>query len=132
MKIQSIIIFFIFILISCVLSEKITGSVHAGEPVIYPATHYKGSIKIEQGKAVELAAKLKVVSLAIGAKEIADVTPVSPQRIRILGLQKGTTNLIVGYENHPYEEYEILVNDGFKVEVIGGIITIPDASLTGW
>jgi hypothetical protein len=58
--------------------------------------------------------------------------PVSPQRIRILGLHQGATNLIVGYKDHPDAEYEVLVNNGLKVEVIGGIITIPDASLTGW
>ena len=132
MRIQSIIIFFIFILSGCILPEKFTGSAHAGEPVIYPATHYKGFIKIERGKAVELGTTFKVVSVAIGIKEIADVIPVSPQRIRILGLQKGTTNLIIGYKDHPDAEYEILVNDGFKVEVIGGIVTIPDASLMGW
>ena len=132
MKIQSIIIFFVFILSSCILPEKFNRAAHAGEPVIYPATHYKGSIKVERGKAIELASRFQVVSLAIGDKEIADVMPVSPQRIRILGLQKGTTNLIISYKNHPDAEYEILVNDGFKVEVIGGIITIPDASLVGW
>jgi len=131
MKNQSIIIF--FILITCILSKNISRADDADKvPFIYPATHYKGFIKIERGKAVELGTTFKVVSLAIGIKEIADVIPVSPQRIRILGLQKGTTNLIIGYNNHPDAEYEILVNDGFKVEVIGGIITIPDASLVGW
>ena len=128
MKNQSIIIF--FILITCILSKNICRADEV--PFIYPATHYKGIIKIERGKAVELGTIFEVVSLAIGIKEIADVIPVTPQRIRILGLQKGTTNLIIGYKDHPVAEYEILVNDGFKVEVIGGIITIPDASLTGW
>jgi len=129
MKNQSIIIF--FILITCILSNNICKAEDEA-PFIYPATHCKGIIKIEKGKAIELAVRFKVVSLAIGIKEIADVIPVSPQRIRILGLQKGTTNLIIGYKNHPDAEYEILVNDGFKVEVIGGIVTIPDASLVGW
>ena len=132
MRIQSIIIFFIFILSSSILPGKFVESVCAGEPVIYPAADYKGSIKIEKGKAIELAVSSKVVSLAIGDKKIADVRPVTPQRIRILGLHQGTTNLIVGYEDHPDAEYEVLVNNGFKVEVIGGIITIQDASLTGW
>ena len=131
MKIQSLIIF--FILITCILPGNIIRADGANEvPLIYPATRYKGSIKIEKGKAIELAVRFKVFSLAIGIKEIADVIPVTPQRIRILGLQKGATNLIISYEDHPDVEYEILVNDGFRVEVIGGIITIPDASLTGW
>ena len=131
MKIQGIIIF--FILNICILQGNISRADGANEaPLIYSVTQNKGSIKIERGKAVELGTIFKVVSLAIGTTKIADVRPVSPQRIRILGLQKGVTNLIISYKNHPDEEYEILVNDGFKVEVMGGIITIPDASLMGW
>ena len=129
MKNKSIIIF--FILVTCILSNNISKA-DDEIPFIYSATHYKGIIKIEKGKAVELATTSKVVSLAIGTKEIADVLPVTPQHIRILGLQKGTTNLIIGYKDHPDAEYEILVNNGFKVEVIGGIVTIQDASLVGW
>ena len=97
-----------------------------------PATFFKGAIRLELGKGIELAARKKIVYLAVGNEKIADAVPVDPVRIRILGLQTGATNLVVGYDDNSSDEYEILVNKGFQVEVINGIITNPDASLVGW
>ena len=97
-----------------------------------PAAQFKGAIRVEQGKAMELTTRKKVVYLAVGNEKIADAVPVDPVRIRILGLQTGATNLVVVYDDNFADEYEILVNKGFQVEVINGIITNPDASLVGW
>ncbi|MBL0732649.1 MAG: pilus assembly protein N-terminal domain-containing protein [Desulfosarcina sp.] len=97
-----------------------------------PVAFFKGAIRLEPGKAIEFATRKKVAYLAVGAEKIADAVPVDSAKIRILGLQTGATNLVVGYDDNSADEYEILVNKGFKVEVINGIITNPAASLVGW
>ena len=81
---------------------------------------------------MELTTRKKVVYLAVGEEKIADAVPVDPGRIRILGLKEGATNLVIVYNDDSADEYEILVNKGFRVEVLNGIITNPDTSLTGW
>ena len=105
---------------------------YAGEANLYPATRCMGSTKIESGKALELFTTSDVLSLSIGAQGIADVIPLEPRRIRILGLKPGATNLIVSYTEKGSEEYEICVNSGYKVEVISGILTNSACSLIGW
>lgn len=97
-----------------------------------PAAQFKGAIRVEQGKAMELTTRKKVVYLAVGKEKIADAVPVDPKRIRILGLKEGATNLVIVYNDDSADEYEILVNKGFRVEVLNGVITNPDTSLTGW
>lgn len=121
--------FAVFLISGFILSAGVS---YSFESRIAFAAHQKGGIKIELGKALELATEFKVISLAIGDRKIADVMPITPQRIRILGLKPGTTNLIVSYGEKRSEEYEICVNHGYKVEVIDGIITNPNTSLTGW
>ena len=99
---------------------------------IKKAIHYKGGIKLELGKAVELKTRHKIISVSVGREDIADLIPVAPKLIRVLGLKPGSTNLIIRYDDNSAEEFEILVNKGFTVEVISGTVTNPDASLTGW
>ena len=99
---------------------------------IKKATHYKGRFKLQLGKAVELKTRQKIISVSVGREDIADVIPVAPKLIRILGLKPGATNLIIRYDDNSAEEFEILVNKGFTVEVISGTVTNPDASLIGW
>ncbi len=105
----------------------------AKEPInIKKATHYKGGVKLELGKALELKTRHKIISVSVGREDIADVVPVAPKSIRVLGLKSGSTNLIIRYDDNSAEEFEILVNKGFTVEVISGTVTDPNASLTGW
>ncbi len=105
----------------------------AKEPInIKKATHYKGGIKIELGKALELKTRYKIISVSVGREDIADVIPVAPKSIRVLGLKPGLTNLIIRYDDNSAEEFEILINKGFTVEVISGTVTDPNASLIGW
>ena len=105
----------------------------AKEPInIKKATHYKGAIKLELGKALELKTRYKIISVSVGREDIADVIPVAPKSIRVLGLKPGLTNLIIRYDNNSAEEFEILINKGFTVEVISGTVTDPNASLIGW
>jgi len=99
---------------------------------IKKATHYKGGIKLELGKAVELKTRHKIISVSVGREDIADLIPVAPKLIRVLGLKPGSTNLIIRYDDNSAEEFEILVNKGFTVEVISGTVTNPNASLIGW
>lgn len=104
----------------------------AGEPDMRPAARKMGEIRVVLGQAVEFATRFKVVSMAVGMKEIAEVMPVTPTRIRILGLKPGTTNLIIRFAGKAAQEYEIFVNQGYTVEVLNGTVTNPDASLRGW
>jgi len=105
----------------------------AKEPIdIKKATHYKGGIKLELGKALELKTRYKIISVSVGREDIADVIPVAPNSLRVLGLKPGLTNLIIRYDDNSAEEFEILINKGFTVEVISGTVTDPNASLIGW
>lgn len=92
----------------------------------------KGTIYLHLGRAMELSTRVKISSVSVGEEKIADVTPVSTNSIRIIGLKKGSTNLIVSYGNDYCEEYILLVNGGYRVEVLEGITTNEDRSLTGW
>ena len=94
----------------------------------------KGIIYLHLGRAVELSTKtkIKISCVSVGEEEIADVTPLSANSIRMIGLKKGSTNFIVSYENNYCEEYILLVNGGYRVEVLEGITTNEDRSLTGW
>ena len=122
----------LFTVISVIAALFFVGNSIGMERNVTPAAQHMGSIKVELGKALELRTRSKVISVAIGLKEIADVMPVTPMRIRILGLKPGATNLIIYFAEHHAEEYELLVNQGYRVEVIYGIVTNPDASLVGW
>ncbi len=125
-----IIFIFCFSVVEPASSASVTNTKRQNN--LRPATFFKGAIRLELGKGIELATRKKVVYLAVGNEKIADAVPVNPGKIRILGLQTGTTNLVIVYDDNFAEEYELLVNKGFKVEVINGIITNPDASLVGW
>ena len=130
---------FYFVIIIFVLSFYTVGTAGSASVTntkrqtnLRPATFFKGAIRLELGKAIELSTREKVIYLAVGEEKIADAVPVDPVRIRILALHTGATNLIVVYDDDSADEYEILVNKGFRVEVINGTITNPDASLIGW
>ena len=131
---RTVLYFLIIIFVFCfyAIGPASSASVTKRQSNLRPVTFFKGAIKLELGRAIELATRKKVVYLAIGNEKIADAVPVDPVQIRILALRTGATNLIVGYDDNSADEYEILVNKGFRVEVINGIITNPDASLVGW
>jgi Flp pilus assembly secretin CpaC len=107
-------------------------AVFATEKNICRATHYAGTFRLEPGKAVELATRHNISYVAVGQEKIADVVPVAPKQIRIVGIKHGSTNLIITYDNDYAEEYEICVTQGYTVEVLDGIITNPNTSLIGW
>ena len=131
---RSVLYFLMIIFIFCLYMAGTSSSapVTKRQSNLRPAAFFKGAIRLELGKGIELATRKKVAYLAVGNEKIADAVPVDPVRIRILGLQTGATNLVVVYDDNFADEYEILVNKGFQVEVINGIITNPDASLVGW
>jgi Flp pilus assembly secretin CpaC len=111
----------------------------AGHPVVFAkeknilrATHYAGALCLEPGKAIELTTRRDIAYVAVGLEQIADVVPVAPRRIRIVGVKHGSTNLIITYDNDYAEEYNICINQGYTVEVLDGIITNPNTSLIGW
>jgi Flp pilus assembly secretin CpaC len=111
----------------------------AGHPVVFAkeknirrAAHYAGTFRLEPGKAIELNTRHDIAYVAVGLEQIADVVPVAPRRIRIVGVKHGSTNLIITYDNDDAEEYNICINQGYTVEVLDGIITNPNTSLTGW
>jgi Flp pilus assembly secretin CpaC len=137
MKINKSVLYFVMIIfVFCFYTVGTAGSAPVTntkrQSNLRPATFFKGAIRLELGKGIELATRKKVAYLAVGEEKIADAVPVDPVRIRIVGLHTGSTNLIVVYDDNSADEYEILVNKGFRVEVINGIITNPDASLVGW
>lgn len=107
-------------------------AVFAKEKNIRRATHYAGAFRLEPGKALELATRHNISYVAVGEEKIADVVPVAPMKIRIVGAKHGSTNLIITYDNNYSEEYDICVTRGYTVEVLDGIITNPNTSLIGW
>ena len=96
------------------------------------ATRFMGDIKVAKGRGLELKTKFKIAVLSIGDESIADVTPVSARLLRIAGIKQGKTNLIIRYADGYAVEYNVLVDSGFTVEVINGVVTNPGASLVGW
>jgi Flp pilus assembly secretin CpaC len=136
MKINKSALYFVMVFVFCFYTAGAADSVPVAntkrQSNLRPATFFKGVIRLELGKGIEFATRKKVVYLAVGEEKIADAVPVSPVRIRILGLNAGSTNIIVVYDDDSADEYEVLVNKGFRVEVINGIVTNPDASLIGW
>ena len=113
----------------------------AAEPVsVRPATTYMGTIKLEQHRAVELECRFAVSRVSVGDPDVADIdlTGPEPRTLRIIGKTPGRTNLIVWYGDGtvrgsgPGHEYELLVDGGYRVEVIKGTATDPEASLKGW
>ena len=70
--------------------------------------------------------------MAVGENKIVDFVVLDSHHIRLVGKNEGGTNVIISYREGGYDEYEVLVDKGFNVEVIIGITTVPDFSLKGW
>ncbi len=93
---------------------------------------YGNTIKIKLFRSFELFTKEEITSVAVGESKIVDFVVLDPHHIRLVGKNEGGTNLIISYKHGGYEEYEVLVDKGFNVEVIIGIVTVPELSLKGW
>jgi len=90
------------------------------------------TIKIKLFRSFELFTKKEISSVAVGENKIVDFVVLDSHHIRLVGKNEGGTNVIISYRDGGYEEYEVLVDKGFNVEVIIGITTVPDFSLKGW
>ncbi|HEC31795.1 MAG TPA: hypothetical protein ENI41_04820 [Deltaproteobacteria bacterium] len=119
----------VFISVLCVCNNTWAGR---GKIRISRATIYKGDIKIKLGEATDFKTSRDVKSIAVGTDAIADVLALSPRLIRIVGMKPGETNLIIRYSDGYAEEFHVMVNKGYTVEVISGINTRDSLSLSGW
>jgi len=119
----------VFFSVLCVSNGTWAGR---GEIRISRATIYKGDIKIKLGEATDFKTSRDVKSIAVGTDAIADVLALSPRLIRIVGMKPGETNLIIRYSDGYAEEFHVMVNKGYTVEVISGINTRDSLSLSGW
>ncbi|HDM76068.1 MAG TPA: hypothetical protein ENG51_06305 [Deltaproteobacteria bacterium] len=119
----------VFISVLCVCNNTWAGR---GKLRISRATIYKGDIKIKLGEATDFKTSRDVKSIAVGTDAIADVLALSPRLIRIVGMKPGETNLIIRYSDGYAEEFHVMVNKGYTVEVISGINTRDSLSLSGW
>ena len=119
----------VFISVLCVCNNTWAGR---GKIRISRATIYKGDIKIKLGEATDFKTSRDVKSIAVGTNTIADVLALSPRLIRIVGMKPGETNLIIRYSDGYAEEFHVMVNKGYTVEVISGINTRDSLSLSGW
>ena len=128
-----LLLLFIFGIYAIVNEDRLYKMAHFDTLTALPnRASFHREFKLELGKALELKTRHKIISVSVGREDIADVVPVAPKSIRVLGLKSGSTNLIIRYDDNSAEEFEILVNKGFTVEVISGTVTDPNASLTGW
>jgi len=93
---------------------------------------YGNTIKIKLFRSFELFTKKEIASVAVGESKIVDFVVLDSHHIRLVGKNEGGTNLIISYKHGGYEEYEVLVDKGYNVEVIIGIVTVPELSLKGW
>ncbi|HDM76059.1 MAG TPA: hypothetical protein ENG51_06260 [Deltaproteobacteria bacterium] len=95
--------------------------------------NYSGkTIKIRLFRSFELFTQKEITSVAVGESKIVDFVVLDAHHVRLVGKNEGSTNLIISYKEGGYEEYEVLVDKGFNVEVIIGITTVPEFSLKGW
>lgn len=92
----------------------------------------RNTIKIKLFRSFELFTKKEIASVAVGESKIVDFVVLSSHHIRLVGKNEGSTNVIISYKQGGYEEYEVLVDKGFNVEVIIGVVTVPEFSLKGW
>ncbi|WP_319526466.1 pilus assembly protein N-terminal domain-containing protein [uncultured Desulfosarcina sp.] len=104
-------------------------------------TRLAGRIELCLGEGRELYLPHDIGNLSLGSTDIADVMLMKgphPRTIRIVGKSEGRTNLIISppameTENNVRKiEYLILVRKAYQVEVINGVETSPEASLSGW
>ena len=107
----------------------------ADEALIRRATEPASVIRLKPNRALELECSKDVTRIAVGNPDIADIMLVpgkSPRMVRIIGKAAGATNLIVWFDEGKGHEYELLINAGYRVEVINGTATNPEGSLKGW
>ena len=107
----------------------------ADESLIRRATEPAGVIRLTPSRAVEIECSRDITRIAVGNPDIADIMLVpgrSPRMVRIIGKAAGATNLIVWFGEGNGHEYELLIDAGYRVEVINGTATDPEGSLKGW